>query len=70
MFCRENRCGFLLWKMKKRYPALADDYLTKPFAFQELVADENLPAATTGDSDQIKVGDWVLAIGNPYERKG
>jgi serine protease Do len=26
----------------------------------------DLPAAKLGDSGQIKVGDWVLAIGNPF----
>ncbi|MBK7106611.1 MAG: Do family serine endopeptidase [Ignavibacteriae bacterium] len=26
---------------------------------------ENLPAAYMGDSDQLKVGSWVMAIGNP-----
>src|SRR5207248_5523955 len=25
-----------------------------------------LPAATWGDSTKAKVGDWVLAIGNPF----
>jgi serine protease Do len=25
-----------------------------------------LPAATLGDSDQLQVGDWVLAIGTPF----
>ncbi len=27
---------------------------------------ENLPVAELGDSDTIEVGDWVIAIGNPY----
>jgi Do/DeqQ family serine protease len=27
---------------------------------------ENLPYATFGNSDNIKVGEWVLAVGNPY----
>jgi serine protease Do len=29
-----------------------------------------LPAATWGDSDQAKVGDWVLAVGNPFGFSG
>lgn len=29
------------------------------------VEDKNLPFARLGDSDTCKVGDWVLAIGNP-----
>ena len=28
---------------------------------------ENLPSVSFGDSENIQVGEWVLAIGNPYE---
>jgi serine protease Do len=29
-------------------------------------ADEDLPVLTFGDSDELKVGEWVLAIGSPF----
>jgi len=30
------------------------------------ISGENLPVARLGDSEQIEVGEWVLAIGNPF----
>ncbi|GHT40447.1 hypothetical protein FACS189443_0820 [Planctomycetales bacterium] len=30
-------------------------------------ANERLPVISFGDSDKTKIGDWVLAIGNPFE---
>src|SRR5690606_16428394 len=35
-------------------------------ALLKIDADEKLPFATFGNSDDIKVGEWVLAVGNPY----
>lgn len=35
-------------------------------ALLKIDADEKLPFSTFADSDQIKVGEWVLAVGNPY----
>ena len=32
-----------------------------------LDTDETLSAARLGDSDRLEIGDWVLAIGNPFE---
>jgi Do/DeqQ family serine protease len=31
------------------------------------IAERNLPAVTWGDSGQLKVAEWVLAVGNPYQ---
>ncbi|WP_425449985.1 DegQ family serine endoprotease [Virgifigura deserti] len=35
-------------------------------ALLKIEADEPLPSVEFGDSDAIRVGDWVLAVGNPF----
>lgn len=35
-------------------------------ALLKINADEDLPYSTFGDSDQAKIGEWVLAVGNPF----
>ena len=35
-------------------------------ALLKITADEKLPYSKFADSDQVKVGEWVLAVGNPY----
>ena len=35
-------------------------------ALIEIDADESLPAVEFGDSDRTRVGDWVVAVGNPF----
>lgn len=35
-------------------------------AIIKIDADEQLPFLQLGDSDQLEVGDWVLAFGNPF----
>jgi serine protease Do len=35
-------------------------------ALLKIDADEKLPYSTFANSDSVKVGEWVLAVGNPY----
>ncbi len=35
-------------------------------ALIKIDSDKPLPYSTMGDSDQLELGDWVLAIGNPF----
>jgi Do/DeqQ family serine protease len=35
-------------------------------ALLKIEADNDLPYITFGDSDQAKIGEWVLAVGNPF----
>lgn len=35
-------------------------------ALIKIDAEEKLPYSTFADSDNVKVGEWVLAVGNPY----
>ncbi len=35
-------------------------------ALVKISAKDHLPVATLGDSDAIEVGEWVMAIGNPF----
>ena len=35
-------------------------------ALIKVEADEDLPFTAFGDSDQAKIGEWVLAVGNPF----
>jgi S1-C subfamily serine protease len=39
---------------------------TGDVALIKLLGRDDFPAATLGDSDQVKVGDWVYAMGNPF----
>jgi len=52
---------------KKKYEAkvIGTDPLTDIAVIK--VAAQNLPAAVLGDSDAVQVGQWVIAVGNPFE---
>ncbi len=48
----------------------ADDIKTDPetdMAVIRIHGAGSLPAAKLGDSDMLRIGDWVIAVGNPFE---
>lgn len=52
---------------KRTYPAkLIGTDAKMDIALLKVETDEKLPYAVFADSDQVKVGEWVLAVGNPY----
>ncbi|RPJ07536.1 MAG: Do family serine endopeptidase [Spirochaetaceae bacterium] len=38
----------------------------RDIALLSIETGDELPLASMGDSDKLKVGDWVIAVGNPY----
>jgi S1-C subfamily serine protease len=51
----------------KKYPAkIVGTYADGDLAVLKIEAD-NLPVLRLADSDQVKIGEWVLAVGNPLE---
>jgi serine protease Do len=52
---------------EKTYPAkiIGTDAKTD-IALIKIEPDEKLPVVSLGDSDKLRVGDWVIAIGNPF----
>jgi serine protease Do len=52
---------------KKQYEAKVIGKDTKTdLALIKIKVEDNIPAATLGDSDKLSIGDWVMAIGNPF----
>jgi serine protease Do len=52
---------------KKTYPAkLIGTDSKMDIALLKITADEKLPYTVFANSDNTKVGEWVLAVGNPY----
>jgi Do/DeqQ family serine protease len=52
---------------KKAYKAkLVGSDSKMDIALLKIDTDEKLPYTTFADSDNVKVGQWVLAVGNPY----
>jgi len=56
---------------KKEFPGrvIGTDQATD-LALLKIDADHPLPTITLGNSDSLLVGDWVIAIGNPFPAQG
>lgn len=51
----------------RTYPArLIGSDANTDLALVKIEADEKLPFLVVGNSDNLKVGEWVLAVGNPF----
>lgn len=51
----------------RTYPArLIGTDANTDLALIKIEADDKLPFLTVGDSDNLKIGEWVLAVGNPF----
>ena len=52
---------------KKSYPAkLIGTDSKMDIALLKITTDEKLPYTAFANSDSVKIGEWVLAVGNPY----
>lgn len=53
----------------REFTATEEDIKTDPntdLAVVKIKAGSSLPAASLGNSDELKIGDWVLAVGQPF----
>jgi serine protease Do len=57
----------VIFQDKSQYPAkvVGRDQRTD-LALLKIKTDRPLPYVTWGNSDEVKVGDWVVAVGNPF----
>jgi serine protease Do len=57
----------VLLEKNKKYPAkiVGTDPQTDLAVIK--IDGKDLPAATLGDSDGLKIGEWVIAVGNPFQ---
>ena len=57
--------------VKRKYPArIVGTDMQTDIALLRIESDTPLPAARFGSTEEVRVGQWVLAIGNPYGLDG
>jgi serine protease Do len=64
---KADKLSVVVGDSKKSYPAkvIGTDPATDVAVIR--INAKDLPAAALGDSDGVRVGEWVLAVGNPFE---
>jgi serine protease Do len=64
---KADKLSVVVGDNKKSYPAkvIGTDPATDVAVIR--INAKDLPAAALGDSDGVRVGEWVLAVGNPFE---
>lgn len=56
---------------QKEYPViLIGSDIKTDIALLKIKASHNLPSTKFGKSDKVRIGDWAIAIGNPYGLRG
>ncbi len=61
-----NRIGVLLNDKREYEAEVVGVDRTTDLAVIRAIDASGLPVATLGDSNQLEVGEWVLAVGNPF----
>lgn len=61
-----NEISITLNNNKSYMAELVGTDKTTDIALIKIEADEDLPFLAFGDSDNAKIGEWVLAVGNPF----
>ncbi len=56
-----------LFNGKKYYAEVVGFDEATDLALLKMNTDESFPAIKMGDSDKLSVGEWVLAVGNPFD---
>jgi len=68
-----DKVKLILWDRREFSPddveIIGKDRLTD-IAVLKVKTDENLKVLKLGDSDKLQIGEWVMAVGNPFGLKG
>jgi len=63
---KEKNCDITLWNKREYKARVIGSDKNTDLALIKIDA-KNLPVLTNGNSDNVQVGEWVLAVGNPFK---